>query len=129
MSTTATGTAGSSGGAGTGGGNANAELGAFTVSLNAAAADNTAPAVRITKAPKNKAKVSGTVKIYYTGSDKYGIKNYQLLVNGKVVQTHTSTANPFTFVASKYGKNITVQVRAYDVAGNVTNTAKLSYHR
>jgi archaellum component FlaF (FlaF/FlaG flagellin family) len=93
-------------------------------------ADNTAPAVRITKAPANKSKIKGTVKIYYTGSDKYGISRYQLLVNGKAVQTHQTTANPFTFVASKYPKtNIKVQVRAYDLAGNVRTTSTLVYHR
>ncbi|WP_433374557.1 S8 family serine peptidase [Actinoplanes sp. CA-142083] len=93
-------------------------------------ADNTAPAVRITKAPANKSKISGTVKVYYTGSDKYGISRYQLLVNGKAVQTHQTTKYPFTFVASKYPKtNIRVQVRAYDLAGNVRTTSTLVYHR
>ena len=92
--------------------------------------DNTPPAVKITKAPKNKSKIKGTVKVYYTGSDKYGISRYQLLVNGKVVQTHTTTTSPFTFVASKYPKtNIKVQVRAYDVAGNSRTTSTLVYHR
>jgi archaellum component FlaF (FlaF/FlaG flagellin family) len=92
--------------------------------------DNTPPAVKITKAPKNKSKIKGTVKVYYTGSDKYGISRYQLLVNGKVVQTHTTTKSPFTFVAKKYPKsNIKVQVRAYDVAGNSRTTTTLVYHR
>ncbi|GIF19376.1 subtilisin family serine protease [Actinoplanes tereljensis] len=93
-------------------------------------ADNTAPTVKITKAPKNKSKIKGTVKVYYTGSDKYGIKAYQLLVNGKVVQQHSTTKTPFTFVASKYPKNnIKVQVRAYDLAGNSKVTATLTYKR
>jgi subtilisin family serine protease len=93
-------------------------------------ADNTAPAVKVTKAPKNKSKIKGTVKIYYTGSDKYGISRYQLLVNGKVVQTHSTTSVAFSFVASKYPKtNIRVQVRAYDVAGNSRTTTALVYHR
>ncbi|MEU4239395.1 S8 family serine peptidase [Actinoplanes sp. NPDC026619] len=92
-------------------------------------ADNTAPTVKVTKAPANKAKIKGTVKIYYTGSDKYGIKNYQLIINGKVVSTHTNTA-AFSFVASKYPKSsIKVQVRAYDVAGNSKITSTLTYHR
>jgi thermitase len=92
-------------------------------------ADNTPPAVRITKAPKNKAKIKGTVKIYYTGSDTYGVKNYQLIINGKVVSTHTGTP-AFSFVASKYPKSsIRVQVRAYDVAGNSRITSTLTYHR
>ncbi|MET0424439.1 MAG: S8 family serine peptidase [Actinoplanes sp.] len=92
-------------------------------------ADNTAPTVKVTKAPKNKAKIKGTVKVSYTGSDKYGIKNYQLLINGKVVQTHTTTATPFSFVASKYSKTMTMQVRAYDVAGNSKLSTKYTYTR
>jgi subtilisin family serine protease len=91
-------------------------------------ADNTAPSVKITKAPKNKSKISGTVNIYYTGSDKNGVKKYDLLINGKVVRTHTSTAH-FLFSAKSYPKNITVQVRAYDNAGNVKYSTKYSYHR
>jgi thermitase len=92
-------------------------------------ADNVAPVVKITKAPANNAKISGTVTIYTAASDKYGISRLQLLINGKAVQTHQNPANPFKFVASKYPKNITIQVRAYDAAGNVSYTGKLSYHR
>jgi len=93
-------------------------------------ADNTAPAVKVTSAPKSGSKIKGTVKVSYTGSDKYGISRYQLLVNGKVVQTHSTTKYPFTFVASKYPKtNIRVQVRAYDVAGNSSTTTARVYHR
>jgi subtilisin family serine protease len=91
-------------------------------------ADNTAPTVKITKAPKSGSKVSGTVKVYFTGSDKYGVKSYQLLINGKVVRTHNSTAH-FEFSAAAYGSKFTVAVRAYDVAGNSRTTSKLSYHR
>jgi thermitase len=92
-------------------------------------ADNVAPAVSITKAPKNGAKISGTVKIYSASSDKYGVSRVQLLINGKVVQTHQTSKVPFSFVASKFPKTVTVQVRAYDVAGNAKTTAKLTYHR
>jgi thermitase len=92
-------------------------------------ADNIAPTVKVTKAPKNKAKIKGTVKVSYTGSDKNGIRNYQLLINGKVVQTHTTTATPFSFVASKYSKKMTMQVRAYDVAGNAKLSTKYTYTR
>jgi archaellum component FlaF (FlaF/FlaG flagellin family) len=93
-------------------------------------ADNTPPTVKITKAPKSGSKIKGTVKIYYTGYDKYGISRYQLLVNGKVIQTHKTTKYPFTVVASKYPKkSIKVQVRVYDVAGNSRITSTRTYHR
>jgi hypothetical protein len=93
-------------------------------------ADNTAPAVKVKKAPKNKSKIKGTVKIYYTGYDKYGISRYQLLINGKVVNTHKTTKYPFSVVAKKYPKKkIKVQIRAYDVAGNSRTTTALVYHR
>ena len=92
-------------------------------------ADNVAPSVKITKAPKNKAKIKGTVKIYTNASDKYGVKKIQLLINGKVVSTHQTTKYPFSFKASKYPKKTKIQVRAYDVAGNVKTTKTLSYHR
>ena len=93
-------------------------------------ADNVAPTVKVTKAPKSGSKIKGTVKVYYTGSDKYGIKYYQLLVNGKVIQQHQTTKVPFTVVASKYPKTkIKVQLRVYDLAGNSKTTSALSYHR
>jgi thermitase len=92
-------------------------------------ADNIAPSIKITKAPKNKAKIKGTVKIYTASSDKYGVKRVQLLINGKVVSTHANSKTPFSFKASKYPKKTTIQVRAYDVAGNVKYTGKLYYHR
>jgi subtilisin family serine protease len=96
-------------------------------------ADNTAPNVTITKAPKNKSKISGTVKINSTATDKYAVGKVQLLINGKVVSTRTGSAytfkSSFSFAASKYPKNITVQVRAYDKVGNVKYSTKYSYHR
>jgi len=90
--------------------------------------DNVAPAVRITSAPKNGAKISGRVSIGYTGSDANGMKLFQLILNGKVAQTHTGTS-PFVFGASAVPKNVTVQVRGYDKANNAKDSTKFSYHR
>lgn len=82
-------------------------------------ADNAAPSVSISKGPKNGAKVKGTVKLTADASDKYGIARVELLVNGKKVAT--DSASPYTFPVNtaKYGKTIKIQVRAYDVTGNV----------
>ncbi|SDT74947.1 Ig-like domain-containing protein [Actinoplanes derwentensis] len=91
--------------------------------------DNTAPTVRYLKAPKNKAKLSGTIKITAKAADKYGVSRVQLLVNGKVVATDSKAGYAFTLNPKKYGKSFTVQIRAYDRAGNVKHTAKRTYRR
>lgn len=90
-------------------------------------ADNVAPAVRITKAPKNNSRVSGTVKVSFTGSDRNGIRLYQLIVDGAVRQSRTAATTPFTFNGSAYGSSMTMQVRAYDRAGNAKLSTKYTY--
>ena len=92
-------------------------------------ADNIKPVVSITKAPKNKAKVKGTVKVYAKASDKNGISKVQLLVNGKVVATDTKSGYKLTFKVSSQKKTMKVRVRAYDKAGNVTYVATRTYYR
>ncbi|MEU4218174.1 Ig-like domain-containing protein [Actinoplanes sp. NPDC026623] len=91
--------------------------------------DNTAPSVRLTKAPKNKAKLTKTVKLTASASDRYGITRVQLLVNGKLVATDTKAGYHFTLNPKKYGKTFTVQLRAYDKAGNTKYTTKRTYRR
>ena len=53
----------------------------------------------------------------------------RLLINGKVVKTYKGAKYTFSFKAKKYPKKITVQVRAYDEAGNVKKSAKYTYKR
>jgi hypothetical protein len=91
--------------------------------------DNTAPAIKYTQAPKNKAKVAKTFKVATAASDRYGVARVQLLVNGKVVATDTKATYGFAVNPKKYGKKFTVQLRAYDKAGNVKYTAKRTYRR
>jgi hypothetical protein len=91
--------------------------------------DNTAPAIRYRQAPKNKAKVTKAFKVTTEATDRYGIARVQLLVNGKVVATDTKAAYGFAVNPKKYGKKYTVQLRAYDKAGNVKYTAKRTYRR
>ncbi|GAB2599584.1 hypothetical protein Aab01nite_76030 [Paractinoplanes abujensis] len=90
--------------------------------------DNTKPAVRITSAPKSGSKLKGKVTIGYTGSDAYGINRFELLLNGKVAQKHTNTT-AFAFATTAVPSKFTVQVRAYDRAGNSSLSAKYSYTR
>ncbi|MEU4626870.1 Ig-like domain-containing protein [Actinoplanes sp. NPDC023801] len=91
--------------------------------------DNTAPAVTISKAPRNNSVLRNSTRISVTARDTYGIAKVQLLVNGKVVATDTTAAYGFTINPKKYGKKFTVRIRAYDKAGNVRYTAKRTYRR
>ncbi|MEU4559273.1 Ig-like domain-containing protein [Actinoplanes sp. NPDC023936] len=91
--------------------------------------DNTKASLKVTKAPGNKAKVSGTVKMTASASDKNGVAKVQLLVNGKVVATDAKAAYTFAVNTKKYGKTIKIQLRAYDRAGNVTTTATRTWYR
>ncbi|MEU4559274.1 Ig-like domain-containing protein [Actinoplanes sp. NPDC023936] len=91
--------------------------------------DNTKAKLKVTKAPKNKAKVKGTVKVTASASDKNGVAKVQLLVNGKVVATDSKAAYTFSVNTKKYGKKIKVQMRAYDKAGNVTTTSTRTWYR
>ena len=90
--------------------------------------DNTLPTLTITKAPKNNSKLTKTTTIAAAASDRNGIARVQLLVNGKVVATAGEAASSFALNPAKYGKTFTVQLRAYDRAGNVQDAAKLTYH-
>jgi hypothetical protein len=91
--------------------------------------DNTRPTLKITKAPKNGAKVRGTVKLAASAADRNGIARVELLVNGKVIAKDVKAGYTFSINTRKYGKKIKFQLRAYDRAGNVTYTTKRTYHR
>ncbi|BCJ43421.1 hypothetical protein GCM10010168_42690 [Actinoplanes ianthinogenes] len=91
--------------------------------------DNTAPAVRFGTAPKNRAKLTRKVTVKAIAADRFGIARVQLLVNGKVVATDSKAAFSFTLNPKKFGKKFTVQLRAYDRAGNVKYSTKRTYRR
>lgn len=91
--------------------------------------DNTAPTFKVTKAPKNKSKLAKKVAFAASASDHNGVAKVQLLVNGKVKSTDTKAGYSFVLDPKKYGKTFTVQLRAYDKAGNVRSSGKLTYHR
>lgn len=104
-------------------------LGNYTTYTRQVIVDNTRPTLRITKAPANNAKLTRTATILATAGDRNGIARLQLLVNGKAVATDTTAAYSFSLNPAKYGKTFTVQIRAYDRAGNTQDTPKLTYHR
>lgn len=91
--------------------------------------DNTRPTLKITKAPKNAAKVRGTVKVTASASDRNGIGRVELLINGKVIAKDVKTGYSFSINTKKYGKKIKVQLRAYDKAGNAAVTATRTWRR
>jgi len=91
--------------------------------------DNTKPTLNITKAPKNGAKVKGTVKVTASASDRNGISRVELLINGKVVAKDATADYSFSINTKKYGKKIRIQLRTYDKAGNLATTATRTWHR
>jgi hypothetical protein len=91
--------------------------------------DGSAPSVAVAKAPKNKAKVKGTVKVTASAWDRYGIARVQLLINGKVVATDYKAGYAFSINTRKYGKKIKFQLRAYDRAGNLQVTTARTWYR
>nr|WP_221379744.1 Ig-like domain-containing protein [Actinoplanes polyasparticus] len=105
------------------------DFGQSTTARRSVIVDNTRPALRVTKAPANKAKVKGTVKISAAASDRNGVARVELLVNGKIAARDTKAAYSFSINTAKYGKTIKVALRAYDRAGNVTATATRTWRR
>ncbi|WP_433793112.1 Ig-like domain-containing protein [Actinoplanes sp. CA-252034] len=91
--------------------------------------DNTKPRLSVTKAPKNKAKVKGTVKVTASASDRNGVARVELLINGKVVAKDYKAGYAFSINTKKYGKKIKFQVRAYDRAGNARITTARTWYR
>jgi hypothetical protein len=79
--------------------------------------DNTRPGLKVTKAPKSGAKVSGTVKVTASATDRNGVSKVELLINGKVVARDVKAGYGFAIKTKKYGKKIRFQLRAYDRAG------------
>ncbi|MEV6305773.1 S8 family serine peptidase [Actinoplanes sp. NPDC051861] len=92
-------------------------------------ADNRVPTVSITKAPKNKAKVRGTVKVYVKASDASGISRVELVVNGKVVSRDYKAGYVLSVNTKKQKTTMKVQVRAYDRVGNVKYTTTRTWRR
>jgi hypothetical protein len=105
------------------------KLGNTTVARRVVINDTVAPALKLTKAPKNNAKLTKKTTLAASASDKNGVAKVQLLVNGKVVATDTKAGYSFTLNPKKYGKKFTVQLRAYDKAGNVKTLGKRTYRR
>ncbi|MBB2941126.1 subtilisin family serine protease [Actinoplanes lutulentus] len=92
-------------------------------------ADNKAPAVKITSAPKNGKKVKGTVTVKVAASDASGIARVELYINGKLVKKDASKPYTFKIKVSKYGKKLKIKIRAVDKVGNTRTTATRTWKR
>ncbi|MET8152864.1 Ig-like domain-containing protein [Actinoplanes sp. NPDC049668] len=91
--------------------------------------DRTKPSLKLTKAPANKAKVKGKVKVTASAADKNGIGRVELLINGKRVATDYRAGYAFSINTAKYGKTIKMRLRAYDRAGNYVYTSTRTWRR
>jgi sulfur relay (sulfurtransferase) DsrF/TusC family protein len=88
--------------------------------------DNTAPTVSIT-APAANAKVKGTVTVTASASDNVGVSKVEFYVDG--VLKRTDTSSPYSYgwrtTSLANGSHI-IYAKAYDAAGNVTQSATVS---
>ncbi|MEU7909252.1 Ig-like domain-containing protein [Actinoplanes sp. NPDC049118] len=91
--------------------------------------DNQKPTVGIRSAPKNDTLLRRAVTITATAADNLGVDRVQLLVDGRTVATDTRAGYSFTLDPQRYGRKFTVQLRAYDRAGNVAYSGKRTYRR
>ena len=101
----------------------------IVVTAPAPPADTTAPAISITS-PTNGQTVSRTVSIAVAAADNVGVTTAELYVDG--VRTATSTTAPFTTTwnaqRAKRGRH-TLQVKAYDAAGNASESQVVTVYR
>ncbi|UQU64086.1 S8 family serine peptidase [Couchioplanes caeruleus] len=100
-----------------------------TIFTRSIIADNVAPTVTITSGPASGTKVTGTVKLAATASDTNGIRKVEMLINGSVKATDTTSPYNFSFKASSYASGMKVQIRATDNAGNVKSAPTRTYKR
>ncbi|MEV4706839.1 Ig-like domain-containing protein [Actinoplanes sp. NPDC049316] len=91
--------------------------------------DNTKPSLKVTEAPRNGAKVRGTVTVTASAHDRNGISRVELLMNGNVIAKDTKAGYAFRIKISKYSKKIKMRVRVYDKAGNAFTSATRTWHR
>jgi hypothetical protein len=87
--------------------------------------DTTPPTISITS-PASGTKVRNTVKIYVNATDNVGVTKVELYVDGSL--TKASSTAPFTTnwdPRSATTGNHTIYCKAYDAAGNTTNSASI----
>ncbi|MHB8122369.1 MAG: Ig-like domain-containing protein, partial [Desulfuromonadaceae bacterium] len=100
---------------------------AVSVSVNNVVADTTAPSVAITS-PAANATIKGTICAAVSASDNVGVTKVEYYVGGSL--NNTVTASPFGFcvtTTAEYNGTYTMYAKAYDAAGNVTQSKSVNY--
>jgi hypothetical protein len=98
----------------------------FTVAGGGGGGDTTAPTASITS-PTNGSTVTGNVQITATASDNVAVARVELYVDGVLFATDTSAPYNFNWNTKKVSRTThTLQVRAYDAAGNVGSSATVT---
>jgi hypothetical protein len=96
----------------------------FTVSNTVP--DTTAPTTGIIS-PANNATVAGTVTVSANASDNVGVSNVELLIDGVVRATDTTSPFSFSWSTTTYTEGThTLRTRAVDAAGNSGQSAQLN---
>ncbi|MFI7546451.1 S8 family serine peptidase [Actinoplanes sp. NPDC049599] len=91
--------------------------------------DNWGPAIRITGPASGTRHVRKTRYVAATAADTHGVTRLELLVDGKVTQRYVGSTRRFAVQTWKHGAVMTVQVRAYDKAGNVRYAPARKWYR
>ncbi|MEV6492928.1 S8 family serine peptidase [Actinoplanes sp. NPDC051633] len=88
-------------------------------SMAALTVDKAMPAVAF-RSPAASATVHGFVTVGVAATDDTGVAKVQLLANGRLLGTDAAAPYAFRWASAGYNGTITLQLRAYDRAGNVT---------
>jgi hypothetical protein len=92
--------------------------------------DNWGPSVRITSGPAGGTRhVRRTRYVTVTAADSHGVARLELLVDGRVTQRYAGSSHRLAVQTWKHGATMTVQVRAYDRAGNVRYAPARKWYR
>lgn len=100
---------------------------AITVTVKNTVADTIAPSVTITS-PLPNSTLSGTACASVSASDNVGVTRVEYYVNGWL--DNTVTTAPFGYCVAttvEYNGSYTITAKAYDAAGNVGQSAAVSY--
>lgn len=104
-------------------GNSIWEIGAYGAT---SAGDTTPPSVQLTS-PAAGASVKGTTPVTGTASDNQAVTRVDLLVDGAIRGTNTSSSANFNWDSTSVGDgNHSLALRAYDAAGNPATTPAIT---
>ena len=92
--------------------------------------DNWGPTVTVTGGPAGGTRhVRKTKYVTASATDTSGVSRLELLVDGKIVQRYAGRVHKFAVQTWKHGAVMTVQVRAYDRAGNARSAPARKWYR